>query len=920
GIIVHPTRREMGSAVDSNLFSLLLVFGTFISVSLAAYSLKRRPAPGSLQMAWLMVATAVWCFTSIFEARGSTLDQKVFWSVVSYLGSQTTPVFFFLFTLHFTRKVTLPKPRLAASLFVLPAISLGMAITNHWHHLLWSSVSLEPVSGGVAGVYGHGPWFWVVVLYAYTLVFSSIVQLFRFIFSHSNLFSLQARMVFLGCLFPFVANVLYAIDTRLIGGFDPTPLSFTVSNVFLALAALRYRMLDLAPVAWEQVARSLDDGILVVDEQDRIVDWNLTFARWMQPTMDWVSRKLPSVLPEWEDFLQLTPEKKMRKEIEVHRAGTQVIEASTTPLRNRSKQLIGKVLLFHDISEQKRVQKELQDARNLADSANRSKSEFLATMSHEIRNPLHGIEGLLFLLEKTPLSPQQKDYLERIRLGMQTLGSIVNDILDISKVEAGKLELEETHFSLEEMVSGVAGLFQASAVEKGIPFHVEMQENAKGTYLGDPLRISQILNNFLSNALKFTASGNIVLGVTCTGDHKAAEGCSWLCFSVLDSGIGMNEEQKKRLFQSFSQGDVSMARKYGGTGLGLAISKSLAEKMGGAIHFSSSPGKGSVFSLQIQLKRVESTQPLLQEKTLPRTSPGLLRGKRVLLVEDDRVNREMTREVLEKLGLDVACAPDGAKAFQQVSTKDFDLVLTDIHLPDMEGSSIVAELRQHARHPTPVIAISASVSPTDRDQFLSAGVHRFLLKPLSPEKLAQVLGEVFSGNEISLFSDSEFLHNFDLKEGLKMVGGETEAYQKILGIFQESLEADLQSYSGFRAQQDFQQLAKLIHRLKGAALSMGAVSLGKLCEKVEGMIGSDDSLLREKWLGMLEQQMQRTIHALKPVGSNPSPNFHPESRQDQRHHPVSHHREQRGNQDGDVHVPPEPGNEKRETHKEKQGR
>ncbi|HPE70292.1 MAG TPA: histidine kinase N-terminal 7TM domain-containing protein, partial [Thermotogota bacterium] len=839
----------------------------------AAYSLKKRATPGSVQMAWLMAASAVWCFTSIFEALGTSLDQKVTWSVLSYLGSQTTPVFFMLFTFRFTRRDGWFKPKLVGSLFVLPAISLGMAITNSLHHLLWSSVSLEPVSGGVAGVYGHGPWFFVVVVYGYLMVFSALVLLFRFIFSHANLFSLQARMVFLGCLFPFAANILYAFDTRLIGGFDPTPLSFTVSNVFLALAAFRYRMLDLAPVAWEQVARSLEDGLLVVDEQDRIVEWNQALGRWLHPDARWVSRKLSEVLPEWGDLLQLVRESKVRKEIELQQSGIQVLEISVTPLKDRKQHLIGKVLLFHDISEQKRIQKELQQARALADAANRSKSDFLATMSHEIRNPLHGMEGLLFLVEQTSLSSEQKGYLDSIHSGMKTLGSILSDILDLSKIEAGKLELEETVFSLEEMVYGVANLFQASALEKRVSFRVQVAEKVKGNFRGDPLRIGQILSNFLTNALKFTSTGSITLGVTCGGNAKTLDGCSFLEFSVRDTGIGMDPEQQKKIFQDYSQGDLSIARKFGGTGLGLAISKNLAEKMRGKILFSSEPGRGSTFSLEVPLKRQEGETTLPPRRETKSQIPGVFCGKRVLLVEDDPVNRGMMKGVFQKFGVNLECAHDGKTALQLVSSKPFDLVLMDMHLPDMDGSTLARKILHETTFSSPVVTLSASVSALDREKCLQAGVSRFLVKPLSPLELKGVLLEMWSEpepGEDTILWNPELLAHLHIKDGLEMLGGDKKTYLQVLGTFLDSLEKDLRSFASLRSQRDPEQIAKLVHRIKGAAFSVGAHSLGTLCEKVEQVLQGGSPEECQKDFEEFEQQMRGTVEAMRNAGLTPS--------------------------------------------------
>ena len=391
---------------------------------------------------------------------------------------------------------------------------------------------------------------------------------------------------------------------------------------------------------------------------------------------------------------------------------------------------------------------ELIAAKVAAETASRTKSTFLANMSHELRTPLNGIIGITSLILRNTNDRELQDQLEMIKQTSTHLLNVINDILDISKIEADRLTIESTPFSLADTIDHIEKLFTPRANEKGVKLHLELTPNLTiQPLIGDPLRLSQILINLISNAVKFTESGTIELH---TRILKESEEHLQLCFEVTDTGIGISGSDLNRLFTSFEQADSTMTRKYGGTGLGLAISKRLVEMMGGEIGVESEPGRGSRFWFTINFSKASLKDQSNRKTTRGSADTRLKRdysGARILLAEDEPVNQVVAQDLLEHVGLSVDLASDGINAVDLAKHNVYSLILMDMQMPNMNGVDATRAIREDSRNQnTPILAMTANAFAEDRQACLAAGMNEHIAKPINAEHLYEILLEWLGWN------------------------------------------------------------------------------------------------------------------------------------------------------------------------------
>lgn len=392
---------------------------------------------------------------------------------------------------------------------------------------------------------------------------------------------------------------------------------------------------------------------------------------------------------------------------------------------------IGSIGIHLDISKQKKIENELQEAKEIAEASVKSKELFLANMSHEIRTPMNAIIGLGNLLKETNLTKNQYKYISTISTSSQNLLTIINDILDFTKIEAGKLEMESIPFDITYSIEKTIEVFEPIAKEKKLAFNYKIDKTLRREVLGDPTRLNQVLINLLGNAFKFTQKGAIDLAVELIDKTKTNYTVK---FSVKDSGIGISTKNLETIFDSFTQAESSTARLYGGTGLGLAICHQLIKLMGGSLSVSSEIGIGTEFYFNVCFQ-------ILKTQTMIHNVPNITLAKhlKVLLVEDNQVNQFLAKTILNQWDCKIDCAENGKIAIEKVKETAYDIILMDIRMPIMNGEEATTIIRENLKISTPIIALTANAIKGDKEKYLALGMNGYISKPFSKESLKEVL-------------------------------------------------------------------------------------------------------------------------------------------------------------------------------------
>jgi PAS domain S-box-containing protein len=530
-----------------------------------------------------------------------------------------------------------------------------------------------------------------------------------------------------------------------------------------------------------------------------------------------------------------------------HNGSTFLVEYICVPLIENEK-IVGAVVTFQDISERRDIESAIVEAKNAAIESARTKTAFLANMSHEIRTPLNGVIGMTGLLLDTNLSHEQRHYSNIIKQSADLLLEIVNEILDFSKIEAGKLELEKIPFNLRSLLDGIVEFFKLEASKKGLRLKLELSENIPTTVSGDSIRLRQIFNNLISNAIKFTENGEILIT---SSFQNESENNILIKFAVSDTGIGISKDDQNDLFQPFTQADRSTTRRFGGTGLGLAISKQLAEMMNGEIGVESEIGKGSSFWFTVELGKSDaaiqnkSKAQTGNQSTVNKQDPKYLStDAEILIAEDNEVNRQVALGMLRSLGYEADAVGNGLEAVNALKSKDYSLILMDCHMPEMDGFAATREIRalENDKKHTKIVAMTANALIGEEECCIEYGMDDYLSKPMLKDDLILILTKHLPQKIKKLDSETNIVqHRLEdvldktALENLRQIEsrGEKDFITETIELYFTHAERQISEIKHAVFSQNSEDLYQKAHSLKGSSGSLGLKKMFELCENLE---------------------------------------------------------------------------------------
>jgi signal transduction histidine kinase len=724
-----------------------------------ALLVRRHPAKHRLVrcLEVILAAQVLWAGAGALEFLSTDLSAKILLTQISYVGIVLAPISLLYFAHAYTDDGASPPLKWRIGVWLAGAVILAAAWTNSLHGLVWPAVRPVEREGFLFAHYERGPLFWFTVAFCYTLLFTNSARLIRHTLRIGGIFSRQSVIILFATLAPWLSSIAYMLRLGPVPELDHTPVGFAATGILLAFGVLKMRLFEIGPVPADTLFARIPDPVLVIDRDDNLLRANAAALTRLGLSPSAFGDPLARALSSQPALAALVCERPGPANWKVVRAiGDVWWEVESGPVNERSG---SRLVLLRDITERKQAELLLAETlaraealRREADAANSAKSIFLNQVSHDLRTPLHAILGISELMLASPLDERLRADTGTIREAGQILLRLINDLLDLGRIESGRMDLAHETFRLDEAVLPVAELLSVKARAKGLLLSHHLHPDLPPAICGDVDRFRQILINLVGNAVKFTAAGSVAIELRLASrDDRAC-----LFVEVIDTGPGIPAERHPTLFEPFDRGDPQAVQRIEGTGLGLAISRKLARAMGGDIAVLSHPGKGSIFTLHLPIidafappecpglrTVLGSAVPFVRAERAPLPlADGTLR---VLLADDQEISRRVSASLLRACGCDVSEARDGVDALALLTGRH-DLLVLDGQMPRLDGWNAALKIRagelgDEARD-MPVIALTADLSPETRTRWMEAGVEIIIAKPARMEALSEALHRV----------------------------------------------------------------------------------------------------------------------------------------------------------------------------------
>ena len=816
-------------------YILLPLLSSVVAAALAIALFRQLDKAPARYAFRLMVILALWAASYALNVSATTLSLKLFFFRTATTGAAFLGVFTLALSLELLGYGAVLTRSRWALLSAIPVAAVLLAWTTGYHDLFRYDHHLYRSGPLLLLGYENGPLFAIYIAYQNILLAAAVVLFLMGIRRGPAGFRVRYAFLLVGIV---ATDAAYFLNPTPVKGFQVITSILWFTAACYALAIFRHRLFEISPLARVALFDNLGDPVLVFEHQGRLVDCNRAARILLGASGSSLPDLQASVLSRFPSLpAQLAEASFTLDDCVQDRADTERYWRIKTLPVTSGERTMGCLVQLHDITSLKQGEQELTQAREVAEAASMAKSSFLANISHEIRTPINAIIGMTELTIDSPLTPEQREQLEIVQLSSRSLLAIVNDVLDYSKIEAGKATLEEIDFDLQDLVDETVSTLTLQARQKGLALEAAIAPGIP-RLRGDPAKLQQVLTNLVGNAIKFTERGGITLSV----DHGADRdpGSVELSFAVVDTGVGIPPDKLDEIFDAFTQADGSISRRYGGSGLGLSIVRSLVSLMGGEVLVRSTPGKGSSFSFTVRFK--PAAIQLASERPAPAAADSASRA-RVLVAEDIDTNRVLIKRLLERRGHDVTVVNDGHAAVKALTADSYDVVLLDVQMPGMDGLETARTIRDPAsavlRHDVPIVAVTAHAMGDYRTQCRAAGMNGYLTKPIMPEQLYRTV-ERYAPAAVRNAQTPE-QRTADAPPTAEQARerlaakyfGDRELAENILRTFIEESPQLLKNIRDAVSSQDLDSLQRHAHALKGAAATVGLEQLREHALRLE---------------------------------------------------------------------------------------